>query len=267
MAKESSSEMPFLDHLEELRWRIIWSLGAIIVGLIIGFVLVTQFDVIGFLAEPIKPYLHGRKLGYTHPADAFSITLSMALGVGALIASPVVVYQLWAFLAPALHKHEKRLVLPVILGALFLFLAGVALAWFFVIPMTLKFFFSIQSQSLEGIIMVNDYFGMITMLTLTFGASFELPILILALAALGIVTPKMLSKFRQYAFIAAYLLAAIITPGDLFAATLALTVPLYFLYELSIILTKVVFRRREKKAAAAAAEEAAAEYEAPRGLM
>src|SRR5256885_6971845 len=190
MAKDSSSEMPFLDHLEELRWRIIWSLGAIIVGLIVGFVIVTQFDVIGFLAQPIAPYMNGRKLGYTHPADTFSITLSMALAVGAVIASPIVVYQVWAFLAPALHKHEKRVALPVIGGAVTLFLAGVSLAWFFVIPMTLKFLMSFQSKSLEGIIMVDDYFGMITILTLTFGAAFELPILVLALAALGLVTPK-----------------------------------------------------------------------------
>jgi sec-independent protein translocase protein TatC len=260
MAKQASGEMPFLDHLEELRWRIIWSLAAIIVGLIIGFVLVTKFDVIGFLAEPILPYLGGRKLGFTHPADAFSITLSMALAVGALIASPVLVYQLWAFLAPALHRHEKKVVLPVIGGAVVLFLGGVSLAWFFVIPITLKFFFSIQSQSLEGFIMVSDYFGMITILTLTFGAAFELPILILALAALGLVTPKLLGKFRQYALIMAFLLSALITPGDIFLATLALTLPLYLLYELSIVLTIIVFRRRQKAADAA-------EAAAPRGLM
>lgn len=260
MAKESSSEMPFLDHLEELRWRIIWSLAAIIVGLIIGFFLVTRFDVIGFLAQPVTPYLNGRKLGFTHPADAFSITLSMALAVGALIASPVLVYQVWAFLAPALHKHEKRVALPVISGAVVLFLGGVSLAWFFVIPLTLKFLFSIQSQSLEGFIMVGDYFSMVTILTLTFGASFELPILILALASLGIVTPTMLSKFRHFALIGSFLLSALITPGDIFLATLALTIPLYLLYEFSIVLSVIVFRRRRKAAEAA-------ERAAPKGLM
>src|SRR5690349_20530377 len=137
MAKEPAGEMPFLDHLEELRWRIIWSHGAIIVGLIVGFVLVYKYDVIGVLAAPIAPYLQGNKLGYTHPADTFSILLCMALAVGLVIASPVVVYQLWAFLAPALHKHEKRVAMPVILGAVPLFLGGVSLAWYFVIPMML----------------------------------------------------------------------------------------------------------------------------------
>jgi len=267
MAKTASGEMPFLDHLEELRWRIIWSLAAIIVGLVVGFIVVTKFDVLLFLQQPITPYLQGHKLRYTHPADTFSITLSMALAVGAVVASPVIVYQIWAFLSPALHRHEKRLVIPVILGALLLFLSGVALAWFFVIPMTLRFLMSFQSASLEPSIMVNDYFSMISILTLTFGAAFELPILILALAALGLVTPAFLAKFRQYALIGSFLLSALITPGDIILATLALTVPLYLLYEVSIILTAVVFRRKRKAAAAAAAAEAADSMSEPKGLM
>ena len=260
MPKTSAGEMPFLDHLEELRWRIIWSLAAIIVGLIVGFVVVTKYDVILLLQQPILPYLEGHKLRYTHPADTFSITLSVALAVGAVIASPVLVYQLWAFLAPALHRHEKRVAIPVIGGAVLLFLGGVSLAWFFVIPMTLKFLMSFQSTSLEASIMVTDYFSMITILVLVFGASFELPILVLALAALGLVNPSMLSRFRQYALIFAFLLAALITPGDIILATIALTVPLYLLYELSIVLTIIVFRRRRR--AAEAAELAAA----PKGL-
>lgn len=261
MARNATGEMPFLDHLEELRWRIIWSLVAIIVGLAVGFWIVTHFDVLLFLQQPIIPYLAGHKLRYTHPADTFSITLNMALAVGALIASPVLVYQVWAFLSPALHKHEKRLALPVIAGAVLLFLAGVALAWFFVIPMLLKVLMTaFQSNSLEPAIMVNDYFSMITMLALTFGASFELPILVLALAALGIVTPTLLGKFRPYALLFAYLLAAFVTPGDLIFATLALTLPLYLLYELSIVLSIIVFRRKRRAAEAA---ELAAE---PKGL-
>jgi len=264
MAKEPAGEMPFLDHLEELRWRIIWSLSAIIVGLIVGFFLVNKFDVIGILAAPILPYLGGHKLGYTHPADTFSILLSMALWVGVIISSPVVVYQFWSFLAPALHRHEKKVVLPVVLGAVALFLAGAALAWFFVIPMTLKFFYAIQSKSLESYIMVSDYFSMITILVLAFGFSFELPILILALAALGIVTPQFLAKGRQYAIVGAFVLASFVTPGDIITANIALTIPLYLLYELSIVLASVVYKRRQKRALAEAAAEA--EY-APKGLM
>src|SRR3954470_12866808 len=130
MAKTSSAEMPFLDHLEELRWRIIWSLGALAIGLILGFIIVVKFNLLHLLQQPIAPFLRGHKLVYTHPGDSFSITLTMAMVVGVVVAAPVIIYQLWAFLSPALHRHEKKLVIPVIIGAVVLFVAGVALAYF-----------------------------------------------------------------------------------------------------------------------------------------
>src|SRR5688572_23586488 len=137
MAKKPPSDMPFLDHLEELRWRIIWSLGALIIGLMIGFFLVMKFDFIYLLQQPITPYLKGSKLVVTHPGDTFSISMNVAILVGAIIASPVIIYQIWAFLSPALYRHEKRVVIPVIVGAVFLFMAGAGLAWFWVIPLML----------------------------------------------------------------------------------------------------------------------------------
>src|SRR2546423_6263952 len=99
MAKNPTGEMPFLDHLEELRWRIIWSLGAFAIGLIAGFIIVTHFELLNILQRPIAQYLAGHKLVYTHPGDTFSITLNAALLVGIVIASPVIIYQLWAFLS------------------------------------------------------------------------------------------------------------------------------------------------------------------------
>jgi sec-independent protein translocase protein TatC len=236
--------MPFLDHLEELRWRLIWSLGAVVVGLIGGFVIVTKFKLLKILQAPIAPFLSGHKLVYTHPGDPFSITLSAALVVGLLIASPVLIYQLWAFLSPALHRHEKKVVIPVILGAVVLFMAGVALAYFFVLPMTLRFLMTFQVESLESMITASDYFSFVTILALTFGAAFELPIVILALAALGLVTPKFLAGFRRYAFVLTFVLSALVTPGDFLGTTLALMVPLYLLYELSVLLAMIIFRKR-----------------------
>jgi sec-independent protein translocase protein TatC len=247
MAKTSSAEMPFLDHLEELRWRIIWALGALAVGLVIGFVVVIKFKLLHILQQPIAPYLAGHKLVYTHPGDTFSITLSTALIVGVVLASPVIIYQVWAFLSPALHRHERKVVVPVILGAVLLFITGVALAYFFVLPMTLRFLLNFQVESLEPMITASDYFSLVTILVLSMGAVFELPVLILALAALGLVTPKFLSKFRKYALVLSYVVAAFITPGDLFITTLALTVPLYLLYELSVLLAYLVFRKREAR--------------------
>jgi sec-independent protein translocase protein TatC len=249
MAKTSAGEMPFLDHLEELRWRIIWSIAALGVGLILGFVIVVKFKLLSVLQQPIAPFMGGHKLVYTHPGDTFSITLSTALILGALMASPVIIYQVWAFLSPALHRHERRVVIPVILGAVLLFIAGVALAWFFVLPMTLKFLMNFQVESLEPMITASEYFSLVTILALTMGAVFELPILILGLAALGMVTPKFLARFRKYALVLSYVVAAFITPGDLFITTLALTVPLYLLYELSVLLAFIVFRKRNAPAA------------------
>src|SRR5687768_13869249 len=248
MAKNPTGEMPFLDHLEELRWRIIWSLGALVIGLILGFVIVVKFQLIRILQQPIAPYLLNTKLVYTNPADPFSISLSAAITVGIIIASPVIIYQVWAFLSPALHRHEKKVVIPVILGAVVLFVAGVALAYFFVLPLTLKFLMNFQVESLQPMITAAGYFGFVMTLALTFGAAFELPVLVLALSALGLVTPKFLAKFRPYALILAFLVSAIVTPGDIFIATLALTAPLYLLYELSIWLAVIIFRKREAAA-------------------
>lgn len=238
--------MPFLDHLEELRWRIIWSLSAIAIGLLLGFVIVTKLNVISLLQRPIAPFLHGHKLVYTHPGDPFSILLTAAAVVGLVIASPVIIYQVWAFLSPALHRHEKKVVIPVIVGAVILFMAGVALAYFFVLPMTLGFLTSIEVESLEPMITASEYFGFMMMMALTLGAVFELPILILGLAAMGLVTPRFLAKFRKYAAVLSYVVAAFITPGDLFVTTIVLTVPLYLLYELSVLLAFIVFRKRER---------------------
>jgi sec-independent protein translocase protein TatC len=248
MAKTTSGEMPFLDHLEELRWRLIWSIGALLVGLMVGFTVVVKGQLIKILQQPIAPYLTG-KLIFTSPADPFSITLSVSLMVGIIIASPVIVYHVWAFLSPALHRHEKKVVIPVILGAVALFVSGVALAWFWVIPMMLKFLMTFQTESLTGMITATGYFSFVTTLALTFGAAFELPILILALAALGLVTPEFLSRFRPYALVLTFVVSAFVTPGDILLASFALTAPLYLLYEVSVILTRIIFRKRRQRAA------------------
>src|SRR5579872_4188431 len=128
--------MPFLDHLEELRWRIIWSLLAVMITVGLAFWALYQFDVIKILAHPIMPYLPpGQKLIYTHPTDSFMIYMTLSIVLGVIAASPVVVYQAWAFLAPALYHNEKKLVIPVAIGAAILFLCGVSLSYFGVMPL------------------------------------------------------------------------------------------------------------------------------------
>jgi sec-independent protein translocase protein TatC len=243
------TEMPFLDHLEELRWRLLYSLAAFIICVVVSFTLLTKFDVIGVLARPVQPYLGGGKLVFTHPSDAFSIVLDAALGMGAVLASPVIGYQLWSFLAPALHKHERRLVLPVLLGGVLLFMAGVALAFNVVLPLTLKFLMGFQTSSLTAMITADKYFGMAISMCLLFGTAFELPIAIVGATALGIVTPAFLNAYRRHAVVLVLVTSAFITPGADPTSLLALALPLYFLYELSALLSLFIYRAKLRKAA------------------
>jgi sec-independent protein translocase protein TatC len=184
--------------------------------------------------------------------------MSVAFAVGAVLAAPVILYQLWLFLAPALYQHEKRVAVLVLLGATLLFICGVCVSFFVLLPLTLSFLLGFQSASLQPMITAGNYFGFATGMSLALGGVFELPILIVALTAFGIVQPKMLVRFRRHAFAACFLTSAIITPGDVLSATIVLLGPLYGLYELSIILSYVVHRRRERRMRAEAAEAAAA---------
>jgi sec-independent protein translocase protein TatC len=260
MAPGTNAEMPFLDHLEELRWRILWSLLAIVAGVIAAFVVLQRFDIFRFLEGPILPYLGGNKLKYTHPADPFSVLISASFTIGIVIALPVILYQVWAFLAPALYKHEKRVVLPVIFGAIALFVSGVSLSFYVVLPLAIKWLMGIaqNTDALEPMITYRDYFSFAVNMSLAFGLCFELPIVILLLATLGLVTPEFLRRYRRHALVLCVVTGALLSPGDLLWTTLLLAAPLYVLYELSVILTVMVYRRRRKAAAKLAAEEAAA---------
>jgi sec-independent protein translocase protein TatC len=238
MAGKPQAEMPFLDHLEELRWRILWSLLAFIAGFAIAFVLATKYNFFLLLEKPIAPYLEGRQLIVTHPADPFRLTLSVSIWLGLILALPVILYQAWAFLAPALYSHEKKVVIPVFVFGTVLFLAGVALSYFVILPITLHFLFSIQAR---------EYFGFAIAMSLALGAVFELPILIIGLTAVGVVTPRFLQKFRRYAVVLCLAAAALITPGGDPLSLLAMAIPLYGLYEVSVIASAVVHRRRVRK--------------------
>jgi sec-independent protein translocase protein TatC len=255
--KAPSGEMPFLDHLEELRWRIIYALGAVLVGVGLGFFLASKFDVIGFLAKPVIPLIPEHKLVYTHPSEGFTIILDCAVTFGLVLASPIIIYQVWAFLAPALHVHEKRVGLGVLFSGVFLFVAGAALAYFVVVPLALPWLFGFAGPSLVPLITAEDYFNFLMAMVLTFGISFELPIVICALAALGIVTPQFLNKYRRHAIVLIIVIGAFLTPGDMVWTTIALAVPLYALYELSVVAALVIYRRKQKRLAALDAQTAA----------
>jgi sec-independent protein translocase protein TatC len=242
--RTTSGEMPFLDHLEELRWRLLWSLVALIAFTVIGFFIVTRFDVLGLLVAPIAPFLGDSRLKYLSPIEPFFVTLKLALLVGFLFASPIIVYQIWAFLSPALRPSEKRAIVPSLYFGLALFMLGVAMAYYIALPVTLQFTMGFQTESLEQSIVIGEYLSVVTRLLLAFGIVFELPVLILTLTAMGLVTPEFLADKRRHAILLITVVSAVITPGDVVTITILMMVPLILLYELSISLSKVVVRRR-----------------------
>src|SRR5256712_6481707 len=225
--------MPFLDHLEELRWRILYSLLAVLVGTLIGWVIVDRVDVIGLLIRPIAPLIPGGRLKFTSPTEPFFITLKFAFTVGLLLASPVVIYEIWAFLAPALYEREKRVIVPALSVGVLLFLAGAAAAYFWVLPRALTVLLSFQRDILEPIITADKYFGFAAQIIIAFGLVTELPLVIVILAALGLVTPRFLVRNRRYAIVLSALAAALLSPPDAVSMVLMM-VPLWLLYEVSI---------------------------------
>ena len=243
--RNAKGEMPFLDHLEELRWRIIWSLLALTIAFVVGFVLVDQLDVMGLLMRPIAPRLPGGKLYFTSPIEPFMITLKLAFVVGVVLASPVIVWQLWRFLSPALYDKERRIVLPVSLAAVGLFIAGVALAYLLILPTAIRVLFGFQSQSLQPIVTAKEYFGFAAQVVIAFGAVFELPLVLLILVYLRVISAGFLSRNRRFAVAGNAFLAMLLAPPDLISMTLMM-VPVQLLYEVTVVIAKVMERRRTR---------------------
>lgn len=242
------AEMPFLDHLEELRWRLLWSLLAVAVGFGAGLAIVHYLDVLRFLMSPVQALLgEDQRLIYLAPTDAFFVFLKVSLTLGILLASPVVVYHVWSFLSPALEKHEKRAIVPALYLGLVLFAAGVAMAYFVALPITLRFLMGFLTEILEPSWTGPAYINFVVMMMLGFGIVFQLPVVVMILSALGLVTPKFLREKRRYAIVAITVVACALSPGDVLSVSLIMMVPLALLYEFSIVLSTVMWRRREER--------------------
>src|SRR5206468_4010779 len=205
-------EMPFLDHLEELRWRILRSLLAIIAGTVLGWFLLDKIDIIEILKQPIAPYLPGGRLIFTSPAEPFMLTLKVAFALGCLVASPLIIYQIWAFLAPALYERERRLIVPALAVGAVLFLAGAIACYEWLLPAALKVLTGFSRSDLTPMITIDRYFAMAVPFVAGCGLVAELPLAVTILAAHGIVTPQFLGRQRRYAFGIGAFLAAILTP-------------------------------------------------------
>ncbi|HLS47240.1 MAG TPA: twin-arginine translocase subunit TatC, partial [Gemmatimonadales bacterium] len=250
----SGGEMPFLDHLDELRSRLIRSILALLVGFVAGFVVVQQFQLVTIMKRPIEPYLPaGGKLVVLSPTDSVMIVFKLSFLVGLVLAAPVVLWQVWAFLAPALYAREKKVIVPALFVGSLLFLVGAALSWIFVMPQTLRVLFSFQSEALTPMITYQAYFDFMMRVVLALGISFELPLLIIILAWLGVATPERLNGFRRFAVVLACVGGAILSPGGDLISMVMFTIPLIILYEIGYGGAVLLHRRRRRKAAATAA--------------
>jgi sec-independent protein translocase protein TatC len=252
---EPAGAMTFFEHLSELRKRIIYSLYAIGVGAFIG-VYVSKY-VINFITKPIIKALtdanQNAALFYTHPAGYLNTYITLGVYIGIVLASPVVLYQIWLFVAPALYKHERSAIAGFVFSTVFLFLAGIAFGYFITLPYILRFLVSFQGpiSSIKPMITVNEYFDLVLLILLGLGLVFELPILIFFLSLFGIVTPKFLWKNFRYAILIITVVAAIVTPTPDAMTMLIFMAPMVGLYFVGIAVSAVVTRRRERRLAAA----------------
>ncbi len=243
------AEMPFLEHLDELRSRLIRALIALLAGLVLGFVAVTEWDVLGIISRPIADLLPDEKLSFMSPVTPFFITLKLAFIIGLMVSLPYMAYQAWRFLAPALYDNERKFAIPSIAVGTLLFVAGVAAAYFVVLPLGLNILLNFYSEQLNPVIMIGEYLNFATKLILAFGLIFELPVVLIFLSLLGIVTPEGLAKYRRHAVVVMAVISAFLTPADPYTM-LAMMLPMMFLYEISVISTRVLRRRRQDAAAA-----------------
>lgn len=235
--------MPFLDHLEEMRWRIIKVLISVVV-LTIGCFFFSDyiFDAFIYSTKNLKNPIN---LQVLKVQTIFIIKLEMALIFGVILSLPYLFYHLWAFIAPGLLAKERKWVVPIILFATISFLAGAVFAYLVIIPLALDFFLGLAPPSVTNNIAIDFYFGFITRIIFVFGITFELPVLSLFLTKLGLITPTFLRKYRRYAIVIIFVAAAILTPPDPTTQVL-LAIPMLFLYEFTIWISAVFYRKKQE---------------------
>jgi sec-independent protein translocase protein TatC len=230
----AGTEQPFVAHLIELRDRLVRSLLA--VGVV--FAILSFFPgpaaLYDLLAQPLVAQLPaGSHLIATNVISPFLVPLKITLLLAFLVALPVVLYQLWAFVAPGLYSHEKRLVVPLVISSTVLFIGGVAFCYFFVFGRVFHFIQSFAPKSVNVAPDIEAYLGFVLTMFLAFGATFEVPIVVVVLARMGVVSVAKLREFRRYFIIIAFIVAAVITPPDMISM-LSLAIPMCFLYEVGL---------------------------------
>jgi sec-independent protein translocase protein TatC len=233
---ELEKEMTFLEHLEELRWRIIYSIIGIVVGTILAWIFI-DFLVDVVLLKPAKD--SGAILQNLRPFGQLFLYMQIAIMVGMIISIPNLFYQFWQFISPALRKKEKRYIFWIVAFSSICFLSGIAFAYFAMLPLTLKFAAEFGSESIKNEFAIDEYMSIIISVMLAAGLVFELPMISFFLSKLGILKPSLMRKYRRHSIVIIMILAAFLTPGADPVSQLVLAVPLVVLYEISIFISKI----------------------------
>ena len=240
-----------LKHFAELKKRLILCLGTFIVATTLCYF--AAGDIYAFLAQPLAdafPNPEHRRMIYTGLTEAFTAYLKLAVFAGFFVSFPVIASQIYLFLAPGLYKSERRALIPYLVASPLLFICGAAFAYYFIFPAAWKFFLGFESPGGIGGLpiqletRVGDYLGIVMHLMIAFGLSFQLPVILVLLVKAGVITLEQLKNGRRYAIVIIVVIAAFITPPDIFSQ-IALSLPLYLLYEMSILLCKNIERHRE----------------------
>ncbi len=250
---EELPAMTLLDHLEELRRRIVYSLIAL--GLGIGGAWGFREQIFAFLARPIQPYLpEGRKLAFLAVTDPFTIYFKMSALVGLFAVSPFLIYQVYAFIAPGLYRRERRAAVPFVLCGTLFFLMGGYFAYRVAFPFAVEFLLG-MGESFEAIITVQKYFGFLMTMVLGLGLMFELPIFLFLLATFGVVTPDFLLRHFRWAVLIIFTIAAVVTPTPDVVNLCIFALPTIALYLLGVAAAWVVVRGKKRRRAEAEAED------------
>jgi sec-independent protein translocase protein TatC len=265
-------QMPLLDHLIELRNRLMYSCAAILVGFLICYFFAEH--IYAFLVRPLAEIYQGqtgRRMIYTGLTEAFFTYLKVAFWAGAFLTFPFIAVQLWMFIAPGLYRMEKQAFLPFLVATPILFFLGGAMVYYIIFPLAWRFFLSFETPGGDGMLpieleaRVGEYLSLVMKLIFAFGISFQLPVALTLMGRVGLITSEQLARNRKYAIVGIFAVAAILTPPDVISQ-IGLGVPILILYELSIIAVRIVERRRaQAEAAEAAAERAAAGTELDAG--
>jgi sec-independent protein translocase protein TatC len=240
LEEEEEKEMTFLEHLEELRWRIIWALIGLVIGTIICFIFI-DFLVDVVLLRPARN--SGAHLQNLKPFGQLFLYFQVAMIGGVILSLPNIFYQLWKFIAPALKKSERKYISAIVVFTSFCFLCGIVFAYYVMLPLTLKFAAQFGSTTIANQFAIDEYMNIIISVMLGAGLIFELPMVSFFLTKLGILKPQFMTKYRRHAIVAIMIAAAFLSPGTDPVSQIVLAIPLLLLYEISILISKLSVRK------------------------